>query len=146
MRGFFRQTSVVEKLTSTRFHQEIILRDIIDKALLFISSPPGQVTLKSLHKNQLFQLAIWTCSTTGISNVAIIIIVASNDPRKHEATNKNRLHFTASRNFQSGDLETLVAFTPDPSVARRKKQRKRGGGRRNRKKKKEVLRRPSRGI
>lgn len=86
-----------------------------------------------------------------ISSVAIIIAVASNDPRKHGATNENRLHFTVSRNFQSDDPETLVAFTPDPSAAKKKEgstrgregegSRGRGGG-----KKEEVVRRSSQGV
>lgn len=59
-------------------------------------------------------------------SVAIIIAVASNDLRKYEATNENRLHFTVSRNFQSGDPETLVAFTPDPSAAKKKGGSERG--------------------
>lgn len=69
--------------------------------------------------------------------------VASNDPRKHEATNENRLHFTVSRNIQSGDPETLVAFTPDPSAAKKKEgsEREREGS-----KKEEVVQRPSRGV
>lgn len=114
----------------------------MDKALLFML-PLGEVTSRSLHKNQVFRLAIWTCTTTGISSVAIIIAVASNDPRKHEATNENRLHFTVSRNFQSGDPETLVAFTPDPSVAEKKKEGEEVGWLEE---KEEVVRRPSRGV
>lgn len=87
--------------------------------------------------------------------VAIIVAVASNDPRKHGATNENRLHFTASRNFQSGDPETLVAFTSDSSAAKRKKGRQKkksekegGGGEegRRRKKKEEIFWRSSQGI
>lgn len=85
--------------------------------------------------------------------VAIIVVVASNDPRKHEATNENGLHFTASRNFQSGDPETLVAFTPSSSAAKKKrekrvnerKKRMRKWGR-GEKRKKEVFQRPSQDI
>lgn len=57
-------------------------------------------------------------------SIAIIVAVASNDSRKREASNENQLHFTISRNFQSGDPEMVVALTLDLLVT------KKGGGER----------------
>lgn len=114
-------------------------RDVMERERRFSSSAPAGaahgrrlITLRSSHKNQTYR--VWrfelVLQTVYLTSRVIIVVVASNDPRKHEASNENRLHFTASRNFQSGDLETLVAFTPNPSAAKKERRERVHGGER----------------
>lgn len=100
--------------------------------------PLGQVTSRSLHKNQVFCLAIWTCTTTGISNVAIIIAVASNDPQKYEATNENSTSFYGITKLPKWWPRNACRFHPR-SFSCKKERRRRVKERGKEKGKKEVV-------